>query len=426
VSGLEHFWASPAAGFVVAFAVGLLIGVERERRKRDPSVGAAGGIRTHVIVALAGALAVQFPGVWLVIAGAVFVGALVVIAYWREPGADPGLTSEVTLFTTYLLGALAPRFPELAGAIGAVIALVLALRTALHHLTKRIMSDREVLDLLLLAASALVILPLMPDRSVDAAGVINPQRIWMLTLLVLFMNAIGYLALRSLGPTRGLPLAAFFGGFVSSTATIGVLGGRTQQEPETARLTAGAAMLSSVATPVQLLVLLAAIDHALFVRLWFPAMIMMGIAGAAAVLLLRRDGDRVDHAMTTFKGRAFQPLQAIVFSVAVTAILWCAAWLERILGTGGAVIGLILGGLADAHSAIVGAASLVRAQELEHGAGMLAILGALGTNTLAKLLVAGTTGGRRYVLRLAPGLLLMWLAGAVVVMISLSSSSEMP
>ncbi|MFM7396693.1 MAG: MgtC/SapB family protein [Gammaproteobacteria bacterium] len=56
---LSQFWSSPVAGFIVAFAVGLLIGVERERRKQDPSVGAAGGIRTHVIVALAGALAVH-------------------------------------------------------------------------------------------------------------------------------------------------------------------------------------------------------------------------------------------------------------------------------------------------------------------------------------------------------------------------------
>ena len=39
---ISLFWSSPAAGFFVAFAVGLLIGVERERRKQDPSVGAAG------------------------------------------------------------------------------------------------------------------------------------------------------------------------------------------------------------------------------------------------------------------------------------------------------------------------------------------------------------------------------------------------
>lgn len=198
-------------GFIVALAVGMLIGIERERRKRDPSVGSAGGLRTHVIAALAGAIAVQFPGVAVLVAGAVFVGALMLAAYWRSRSADPGLTSEITLFTTYLLGAMAPRLPELAAAIGVVIALLLALRSFLHAIVSRALSDREVLDLLLLAAAALVIWPLMPDRSIDRYGVINPQTLWELTLLVLMLNAVGYVALRRFGPTRGLPLAGFFG-----------------------------------------------------------------------------------------------------------------------------------------------------------------------------------------------------------------------
>lgn len=421
---LEPFWGSPAAGFVVAFAVGLLIGVERERRKTDPSVGSAGGLRTHVIVALAGALAVQFPGVWIVVAGAVFIGALVVMAYWRNRSVDPGLTSEVTLFTTYLLGALAPQFPELAGAIGAVIALVLALRPALHKLASKAMSDREVLDLLLLAASGLVILPLMPDRAVDEAGVINPQRIWTLTLLVLVMNAVGYLALRTLGPTRGLPLAAFFGGFISSSATIGVLGARAAAEPDKSLLTAGAAMASSVATPLQLLILLAAVDPALFMMWLLPALTMIMVAGGTTLFLLRRDGAAADHALESFKGRAFQPLQAIVFSVTVTAMLWSASWLARTIGSDGAVTGLMLGGFVDAHSAVVGAASLVESAGFGKSAGALAILGALGTNTVGKIVIAGVTGGRGFVLRLVPSLILMWAVAAVT--LTLSSSMGTP
>lgn len=213
----------PAAGFVVALAVGLLIGAERERRRRDPTVGMAGGLRTHVITALAGATAVQFPGVAMVVLGAAVVGALVVVAYARDRSADRGLTSEITLFATYLLGALAPQVPTLAAAIGAVIALVLALRTALHRFVRHTLRDDEALDVLLLAAAVLVVLPLLPDRAIDRFGVINPQGIWGLTLLVLGINAGGYFALRTLGPGRGLPLAGFFGGFVSSTATIGVL-----------------------------------------------------------------------------------------------------------------------------------------------------------------------------------------------------------
>lgn len=40
---------SPAAGIAVALGIGLLIGLERERRKRDSAVGMAGGLRTHEI-----------------------------------------------------------------------------------------------------------------------------------------------------------------------------------------------------------------------------------------------------------------------------------------------------------------------------------------------------------------------------------------
>lgn len=421
MESLSQFWGSPASGFFVAVAVGLLIGVERERRKQDPTVGASGGIRTHVIVALAGAIAAQFPGVWLLVCGAAFVGALVVIAYARQRSADPGLTSEITLFTTYLLGALAPTLPELAGAIGVVIALVLALRTFLHQLAKRAMSDREVLDLLLLAASALVVLPLMPDRAVDAAGLINPQRIWSLTVLVLFMNGAGYVALRTLGPHRGLPLAGFFGGLVSSTATIGVLGSRFRETPTMAPLAAGAAMMSSVATPLQVLILLAAIDHALLGRWVIPALVMTAIALIVGFLLLRpatRDDDSVTQ---VFRGRAFQPLQAIAFSVTMTALLWVAAWLDRVVGTDGAIWGLVCGGLADAHSAIAGSASLVRSGALDLTAGSLAIAGALGSNTLTKLIVARATGGSRYAWRLAPGLIVMWLVGTVLVLVTPSS-----
>jgi len=104
VSGLDAIFDSPISGFIVALAVGLLFGAERERRRRDPTVGMAGGLRTHVVTALAGALAVQFEGVAVVVVGAIVIGALVVLAYWRDRSADPGLTSEITLFATYLAG----------------------------------------------------------------------------------------------------------------------------------------------------------------------------------------------------------------------------------------------------------------------------------------------------------------------------------
>jgi uncharacterized membrane protein (DUF4010 family) len=423
---LARLWASNVAGFVVAVAVGLLIGIERERRKNDPGVGTAGGVRTHVVVALAGAIAVQFEGVGLLIAGAVFLGALVVVAYWRERSTDPGITSEITLFTTYLLGALAPRLPEMTAAIGVVIALVLGLRTALHAFIKQSMTDRELLDLQLLAAAGLVVWPLMPDVAIDRYGVLNPRAIWGLTLLVLMINGAGYVALRRYGPARGLPLAGFFGGFVSSTATIGAMGSRIASQAAVLRPATTAALLSSVATPLQLLLLLAIVDRTLLARWWWPALAMGAVVMLFALRLLWRNDTTSDHVMESFRGRAFQPLQAIIFSVTVTSLIWASAWLKHEFGTQGATWAIAAGGLADAHSAIASAGSLVHAGEIDVDSGALAILAALSSNAAMKIVVAAATGGARFVRELAPPLVLSVLAAAGVLLFSPSWLTATP
>lgn len=348
--------SAQATGLAVALGIGLLIGLERERRRRDETVGLTGGLRTHAVVAVAGALAMQFPGAALVAAGASFVGALVVVAYWRSRSIDPGITSEVTLFTTYLLGAYATVQPALAAAIGVVVALTLLLREALHRFVSRTLTEREVLDLMLLAAAALVLLPLLPDRPVDGAGVVNPRRVGQLTLLVLSINALGHVALRWFEPGRGLPIAGFFGGFVSSAASIAAMGLKARATPSHTRLAAAAAVCSSIATPLQALLVLAVADP-LMMRVWtVPALLMAAVAVVAAGLLWR-DAAASTEAVT-HESRAFQPLQALAFSVTVTALTWVSAWLVQRYGEGGAMLGITLGGFVDAHSATASAGAL--------------------------------------------------------------------
>ena len=404
--------AHPATGVAVALGIGLLIGLERERRKRDSAVGMAGGLRTHAVVALAGALAMQFPGLLLVAAGAMFVGALVVVAYWRSRSVDPGITSEVTLFTTYLLGAYATVQPMLAAAIGVVVALTLLLREALHRFVSRTLTEREVLDMMLLAAAALVLLPLLPDRAVDGLGVVNPRRVGQLTLLVLAINGLGHIALRWLGPGRGLPLAGFFGGFVSSAATIGAMGLKVRAMPTHTRLIAVAALCSSIATALQVLMVLAVVHPPLMVGWTLPALLMTAVAVASAWLLWRGGTEFTAGDGVADESRAFQPLHALAFSATVTALTWVAAWLVQRFGEAGALFGIGLGGLADAHSAAASAGALAAEGVLALPAASLAILLALVANTATKLVVAATTGGLRYATLLAgPHLAMLAAAG---------------
>ncbi|MFM7624958.1 MAG: MgtC/SapB family protein [Gammaproteobacteria bacterium] len=403
---------SPATGLAVALGIGLLIGLERERRKRDSAVGMAGGLRTHAVVALAGALAMQFPGLLLVAAGALFVGALVVVAYWRSRSVDPGVTSEVTLFTTYLLGAYATVQPALAAAIGVVVALTLLLREALHRFGSRTLTEREVLDMVLLAAAALVLLPLLPDRAVDGLGVVNPRRVGQLTLLVLAINGLGHVALRWLGPGRGLPLAGFFGGFVSSAATIGAMGLKVRAMPTHTRLIAAAALCSSIATALQVLMVLSVVHPPLMVRWILPALLMAAVAVASAWFFWRDGATVTSGDALADESRAFQPLHALAFSATVTALTWAAAWLVQRFGEAGALVGIGLGGFADAHSATASAGTLAAEGVLALPVASLAILLALAANTITKIVVAATTGGLRYAMQLAgPHLAMLAAAG---------------
>ena len=94
-------------GLAVAVGIGLLVGVERERRRAEDGHGVA-GVRTFALIALAGALAEQVGGIGIALAGG-FVALAALAAYRGSRDADPGLTTEVAMLVVFLLGVLAMR-----------------------------------------------------------------------------------------------------------------------------------------------------------------------------------------------------------------------------------------------------------------------------------------------------------------------------
>jgi uncharacterized membrane protein (DUF4010 family) len=204
----------------VALGIGLVIGLERERRKGSgPSRGPA-GVRTFALTSLAGALSLGAGGESVLVAAALFLALLTGLAYRRSVDADPGLTTEMALLTTLLLGALAIREPAVASGAGVVVAILLASRRRLHRFIRGALTEQEVHDVLLFAAAALVVLPLAPDRPVGPYGSLNPRTLWRLVVLLLGIQGAGHVAVRALGARVGLPLAGLASGFVSSAAAL--------------------------------------------------------------------------------------------------------------------------------------------------------------------------------------------------------------
>jgi len=410
---IDSVWVTLA----VALGIGLLIGAERERRKGDDASRKPAGLRTFAIVSLLGATAMLLGGGVVLAAATLAVAILLGAAYWRVADKDPGLTTEVAVILTLVLGALSTREPALAGALAVALAVLLASRERMHHFVRSVLTERELGDFLVLAAATLVVLPLVPNRYGGPYDAINPYMIWLIVILVMAIGAAGHVALRLLGPRFGLPVAGFFGGFVSSTATVAAMGERCKRTPALLDPAVAGGIMSSVVTVILMGILLATISTGTLARMALPlscAGIVSGGYGALFVLKSMRG----QPAPPDTEQRAFNIATALVLAATMAVMLVAAAALAAHFGDAGLIAGAGIAGFADAHSALVSVVSLVASGKLEPGAAVMPILVALSTNTISKLIVAQVSGGRRYLIRIAPGLLLTvaaawlgWLAG---------------
>lgn len=395
----------------MALGVGLLIGAERERRKQERPSPSAAGIRTFTVAALAGAVALLVGGVLVLAVVAVAVTAFAALGYWRAEGEDdPGLTTEIALVLAVLVGALAVPEPMLAAGVGVVVAIILAARTPLHHFVGSVLTDDEVRSGLLLAGATLVVLPLLPDRAMGPYEALNPRSIWLVVVMLLAIGAGGHVAIRTLGVRFGLPLAGLAGGFVSSTATIGAMSARAGKTPSLLAGAVAGAVLSTIATILQLAALLAVISTPTLHAMAGP-LIGGGLAavayGAAFTVRAFRQPPPEDAADA---GEAFSLASALVFAGTLAVILVVSAALSAQFGQAGAAVGAAAGGLVDAHAAGISIASLVASGHLAPEGAVAPILVGLTSNTATKLIFSFSGGQRAFAWRVIPGLVLVTAA----------------
>lgn len=405
-------------GFVVALGVGLLIGIDRERKKGEGPGRGAAGLRTFTLASLAGATGAAAGGDLLLAAVVLGMVTFAGLSYWHARESDPGLTTETALVATTLLGGLAIREPAFAAGVGVIVALLLNARAALHRFVRSVLTDGEIHDLLVFAGATLVVLPLLPDHPIGPYGALNLRTIWLVVILVMGVGALGYVAVRVVGPRYGLPLAGLASGFISSSATIGAMGSRSARDPHLAKPAAAGAMMSSVATVVQLGILIAVTDLAAFRALLIP-LVFSGAAaivygGAFTLWALQADTGRVEET----QGSAFSLRTALIFAAILAGVLLLAAALQDWMGEAGVILAAGAAGFADTHAPAISVASLVADGRLTPAAAVTPILAAFSTNTVTKIVFAFTAGGPRFALYVVPGQLLMlaaaWAAMLVV------------
>jgi len=395
-----------------ALGCGMLMGIERERRKGDGPHRALAGVRSFTLASLAGALTALMGSVALVAVGAVFLAALGVTAYARDRSGDPGVTTEIALLMAYLIGVLCTHDQMLAAALAVVVTALLASRDALHQFSRNWLLPGEVRSGLVLGALLLLVAPLVPAEPLWQ-GLLNPQVVMRLLLVLLVIQSLAHIGRRLLQARQALALSALASGFVSSTATIASLGLEAREGRAAPKAQAGAAVLSCVATMLQILVVAATVQPAWLAHLWLPALCGALVAGAwgwwqvrGTALAQGEAGGVPGHSQLPEDSPMFKLRDAAVIVLLLTAIQVGVQALTRWLGDTGMLVGALLASLADVHAAT--AAVLVRGAPTADASSQAiaqALMAALLMHAVSKSAVALASGGWRYALAVVPGVL---------------------
>ena len=402
--------------FLVALAIGLLVGFERER-SHDGSVPA--GSRTFALLSLLGAVAAAI-NPWVVVTGLLGVVALMALAYLRTSDEDPGTTTEIAAIGVYLLGALAYTRPALAVGLAVTVAVLLLSKSRIHRFVRVVVSEIELEDAIKFFVVAFVVLPLLPDRDIGPYGVLNPARVWFLVVLLTGIGWLGYIGVRALGPQRGLLVTGLAGGFASAAATTASMG-RLSRTTVDGRAPLAGALVGSLATFVQLLIVIALVDSTVLRRLW-PPVLTAAVALAVVAAVVYRRATRDADAATLPAGRPFALRPALILAVLLTVALLIARWGAEMFGARGAVLASFAAGFADAHAGSVAAASLAARGDITVTTALLAISAALGSNLLVKCVLAFTAGSRRFGLSFCAGMALPTAVYAAVMVATLSAA----
>ena len=395
--------------FSVAMAIGLLLGLERGWQARQERDGErAAGLRTHALSAILGA-------VWGAVAkslgdgGAIALGlafsafsAAIIAFRFRETTHDGtfGTTTVIAAMLAFVLGAFAVLGDvQVAGATGVAVVGLLALKATLHSWINRI-SWIELRSGLVLLAMTFILLPLLPNRTVDLWAVINPFEVWLMTVMIAVISFVGYVSMKLVGDRGGVLITGVAGGLASSTAVTLTMARLARDYPEQRDTLLAGTLIAGATMMVRVLVIVGFVNASLLPRLAVP----IGLASLAQVgtglFLFWKPATADFSARRIVLKNPFDLSTVLMFASVLIVVTVLAKVVTSAVGNSGAYALAAVSGIADVDAITLSMASL-GAGSLDGDVAARAIAIVVAVNTLAKAFLGWATGGLQVGWRLA-------------------------
>jgi uncharacterized membrane protein (DUF4010 family) len=397
--------AAPLEAFSTALGIGLLVGMERERRPDS-----AAGLRTFALVAMLGCLFAllgeKTGGPWILAVGLLVVSVSMIAANFSTLQEEKyrGFTSEAAIIVTYGLGAAVWfGYSTLAVMIAITTTVLLYFKAELRQFSER-MTPKDINSILQFAVLSLVILPILPSQDYGPYNAFNPRQIWWMVVLISGLALSGYLALRIIGARHGAALLGIFGGLASSTATTLMFSRHARDHNELVHMAAIVILIANVMVMIRL----GFVSSVVAPELVAPIAIVFACGIVPGVLMALYGWKALVEAGPLPMPEVKNPTElktAISFGLLYAVVLLASAWLQDIAGNKGLYIIALASGITDADASVLSTLRLFNLDKIAQGQAVIAVTLALMANLIFKIGLVLSIGGGRLARHALPGLI---------------------
>jgi uncharacterized membrane protein (DUF4010 family) len=359
------------------------------------------GIRTYSILSLVGfisaMLSENLPVFVPVLAGGAVI--LVLLLYYNNLKADLGITTEVAAIAACGLGALCYFSPQAGGVIAVLITVMLASKRFTEKIVEKLYRY-EITDTLKFFVIIFIILPILPDRTIDMFHVFNPYKLTFLIILISGISFIGYFLTKFLGAEMGLGLTGFLGGLTSSTAVTAAMSNYVKTNPHLLGQCAFATVLTNATMFGRVIIIVFILDRVLAYKLvWSIGTMVLATSIAVIIIWIKYRNKKNNISEKREKlllSNPFSIWPAIKFAAFFTIIIFFAKIAKIYLGDNGLYIASLASGLADVDAITLTIAENTKNMDLDHTTGAISITLAIIANSIVKSIIALLSGNKTF------------------------------
>ncbi len=430
-----------ALKLLLAILFGAAVGLERESKQVASSPG---GVRTHALIALLGAICgILFVNNFVILGTLISTVFFIILISYYAIGSYTskafGMTSELAILFTFLIGLL-PMLDviplQFVVALFVALVFILSMKDRLKKIVAGI-SASELESFISYAIIALVVLPFLPNVGYKLADIsflttlfhglninlgafadlelINPQKIWIVVALITGIDVFGYLIGKFVGRKGGFTFASIVGGFVSSTSTTVSLAQRSKKSGLVNYLI-GAALLANMASFIQLFLLIGPLNAKWLIVILPSLLIMIVVSGLLGYLFIKRKENVLPETELEVKdGKIFSLTSALKFATILIIVKIVVKACLIIFGKSGFIVSAIFASFIGIDAIVVTLAEMA-GNAITYKFALLVLLFVSATNLFAKIIYSFIQGNRKFATKFFMSAILIILSSFIGLM----------